>query len=41
MRDTPVPIEPEYTPAGPDAESQLVPDNPPPAPPVRVAEDDS
>jgi hypothetical protein len=30
MRDEPVPGDPEYTPAGPDAESMAPPDNPPP-----------
>jgi hypothetical protein len=30
MRDEPGPVEPEYTPAGPDAENMASPDNPPP-----------
>ena len=37
MRDKPVAVEPEYTPAGPGAESQGVPDNPPP---VQAPNDD-
>jgi hypothetical protein len=30
MRDEPASVEPEYTPAGPDAEDMATPDNPAP-----------
>ena len=39
MRDEPVPVDPEYTPAGPGAESQVVPDNPPPLDDARADDD--